>query len=190
MKEIVDMTGRASTILKMKEKVKLKAAIICEKNGSIILISNFGRVLKIEITEDSMPLMGKLAQGQLFMRLFPEEHIIGAASEKEDENKTIAIGTEEGKFIYLKTNNLKKSVKGDLGEIPINLIQNNKATDNAIHLFDRDEFISLRTNEGRIARLDRSKVEELKKNNLQVYSLELNNKEKIERFITLISPEN
>ncbi len=190
MKEIVDLTGRASTILKMKEKVKLKAAIICEKNGSIILISNFGRVLKIEITEDSMPLMGKLAQGQLFMRLFPEEHIIGAASEKEDENKTIAIGTEEGKFIYLKTNNLKKSVKGDLGEIPINLIQNNKATDNAIHLFDRDEFISLRTNEGRIARLDRSKVEELKKNNLQVYSLELNNKEKIERFITLISPEN
>ena len=190
MKEIVDLTGRASTILKMKEKVKLKAAIICEKNGSIVLISNFGRVLKIEITEDSMPLMGKLAQGQLFMRLFPEEHIIGAASEKEDENKTIAIGTEEGKFIYLKTNNLKKSVKGDLGEIPINLIQNNKATDNAIHLFDRDEFISLRTNEGRIARLDRSKVEELKKNNLQVYSLELNNKEKIERFITLISPEN
>ncbi|MEB3158496.1 MAG: DNA topoisomerase (ATP-hydrolyzing), partial [Synechococcus sp.] len=61
--EVQELSGRAATILKLKDGVSLLSAVICEEGGTVTLISDIGRVLCLPVQDDNLPLMGKLAQG-------------------------------------------------------------------------------------------------------------------------------
>ena len=78
LSEVVDLSGRATSVLKLKEGVELNSAVICRDQGTLVLISDIGRLLRLRVTEDSLPLMGRLAQGPMTMRLLPGEQIVGA----------------------------------------------------------------------------------------------------------------
>ena len=71
LSEVVDLSGRATSVLKLKEGVELNSAVICRDQGTLVLISDIGRLLRLRVTEDSLPLMGRLAQGPMTMRLLP-----------------------------------------------------------------------------------------------------------------------
>lgn len=189
LKEIIDLSGRATTILKLKNNVNLKSSIICPFKGSVTLVTNIGRLLKLEINETNMPIMGKLAQGPLIMRLFPHEEIVGAVSYPSDNNNSIILGTKEGKIIKIKNNYLKESKKGNLGEIKILFNDTVNPIDRVIKVCPDHQVIGITTSLGRKGRITSDQINvELNEGTL-VYQTPLKNNEYIEEFISLIEPD-
>ena len=67
--EISDISNRSTTILKLKDSVKLKSCILCKENSYLYIVSDIGRIIKLKITENDFPFMGKLAQGTNIIKL-------------------------------------------------------------------------------------------------------------------------
>ena len=102
--EIIEISNRSTTILKLKENIKLTSCFLCEENSYLLIISNIGRIIKVKITETTFPYMGKVAQGNSIMKLFPGEKIIEALNIKDKQIKDIVLITNKGSFIKHKMN--------------------------------------------------------------------------------------
>lgn len=75
LNETIEISGRAATILKLKQGVELKSAMFCPVNGYLLIVSDIGRMIKIKLIDSEIPLMSKLAQGSITLKLFPGESI-------------------------------------------------------------------------------------------------------------------
>ena len=154
--EIQELSGRAATILKLKEGVTLLSAVICTKGGTVALISDIGRMLCLPIEEQSLPLMGKLAQGPMTMRMLPGEKLVGAVSqpadstnpESNENNGEVLVGTNNGELICLSLNDLRRCKRGDLGEIAVKL-----DADRVVAICESADLVGVVTNKGRHARI-------------------------------------
>ena len=56
--EISDISNRSTTILKLKENIKLKSCILCKENSYLYIVSNIGRIIKLKITEQGFSFYG------------------------------------------------------------------------------------------------------------------------------------
>merc|ERR1712185_193397 len=77
MSEVLDLSGRATSVVKLKEGVELASALICREHSDLVLVSDLGRILRLPVNETTLPLMGRLAQGPMTMRLLPGEQLVG-----------------------------------------------------------------------------------------------------------------
>ena len=123
-----DLSGRATSIVKLKEGVSLLSAVVCEDDGTVALVSDIGRVLCLPVEEQALPLMGKLAQGPMTMRMLPGESLVGAVSqpahndhsaESQGNSGEILVGSRQGKVIRLSLSDLRRCKRGDLSIIHI-----------------------------------------------------------------------
>jgi DNA gyrase subunit A len=157
--EIQELSGRAATILKLKEGVSLLSAAICEQGGTVALVSDIGRILCLPIEEQCLPLMGKLAQGPMTMRMLPGEHLVGAVSQpgnNSNESKNsgeVLIGTINGALIRMPLSDLRRCRRGDLGEIAVKLNGDDKKTDRLVSVCESADLVGVVTNKGRHARI-------------------------------------
>ena len=76
--DVLDLSGRATSMVKLKEGVTLCSATICREHTDLVLITNVGRLLRLPVNESTLPLMGRLAQGPMTMRLLPGERLVGS----------------------------------------------------------------------------------------------------------------
>ena len=116
--EILDLSGRATSVVKLKEGVTLNSAVICRDHQDLLLFSDIGRVLRIPIRETTLPLMGRLAQGPMTMRLLPGEGLIGALC---PEQPSVLLVSREGRISRLDCSSLRRSERGDLGSIGVKI---------------------------------------------------------------------
>ena len=116
--EILDLSGRATSVVKLKEGVTLNSAVICRDHLDLLLFSDIGRVLRIPIRETTLPLMGRLAQGPMTMRLLPGEGLIGALC---PEQPSVLLVSREGRISRLDCSSLRRSERGDLGSIGVKI---------------------------------------------------------------------
>lgn len=187
IEEVVDLSGRAMTILKLKEGVYLKSAVICNQNGEVAIVSSLGRILKFEINNEIIPLMGKLAQGPLMMKTFPGETIIGAVSTPKSCESNLVIATKCGKIKIINFKSLRKCQKGDLGEISIYLKDSKKEIDRVVDVYNGKSLGCVISTKGKNARISIQELEAIptKENN----PLKLKQDEFIKKVIPLITPE-
>ncbi len=186
MEEIVELSGRAATILKLKDGVKLKSAILCPENGEITIISSFGRVLRLEVSEETMPLMGKLAQGPITMKTFPGEKIVRAVSTNNIENNFVIV-TKHGKIKKLKFSSLRKCKRGDFGEISLALKSSKNFSDEVIDIYNGHLLAALITNKGRNSRVSPENIENSSNDIEKHILISLKEEEYIERVTPLIT---
>ncbi len=184
--EFFDMSNRATTILKLKNNVKLKAGFICEENGYIFIISNIGRMLKFKITTKDMPYMGKLAQGPNMMKLFPDEFIVNALSINKNENKDIVLITKNGSFIKHSSQSLKTFKKGEIGKMGIKLQDSINNKNRIVDAFINDKYVSLLTNKNRYESLESEEINSKDYNKEQKILIDLEQDEIIESVFPLI----
>ena len=116
--EILDLSGRATSVVKLKEGITLNSAVICRDHQDLLLFSDIGRVLRIPIRETTLPLMGRLAQGPMTMRLLPGEGLIGALC---PEQPSVLLVSREGRISRLDCSSLRRSERGDLGSIGVKI---------------------------------------------------------------------
>ncbi len=188
--EISEISNRSTTILKLKKDIKLKSCILCEENSYLFMISNIGRIIKLKVTLNDFPCMGKLAQGTSIIKLFPGESIIEVLNIHEKNVKDLVLITSKGSFIKYKTNEIKTSKKGELGIIGINIKDTKMVKNRVISCFINNNYIYIKTNQERYKNLEAGQIFDSPYKKESKLNLTLNDDESIESIFSMILPEN
>ena len=177
--EFRELSGRATTVLKLKDGVVLERAVICKETDNLIVASSTGRSLRLPIDENNVPLMGRTAQGPTLMRLLPGETIVGAAVTAADAE--VLLISALGQLKKLAVSNLRLCQRGDLGEIALRFSNRN---DQLVDLRACDiEMVAVETQTGSIRlQTDNLLAEDSRGTGL---NLELPKAEKVTRLLPL-----
>ncbi len=186
LEDVIDLSGRASTILKLKDGVILKSAVLCYPEGDVILATNIGRLLRLIVNNVSMPIMGKLAQGPMAIRLFPDELIIGAVSNQPNANKSLLLGTERGVITKILIKSIRACERGSLGELAMDLKDSKKVNDRVIDICSGDQIIGIVTNKGRNGRINAKELDIQSSKYSHKTILPLKENELLEQLVPLI----
>ena len=113
--EFQDLSGRAATVLKLKEGVTLQRVVVCREGGEVVVASSTARMLRLAVNDSNLPLMGRTAQGSMLMRLLPGETVVGAA--EVNTGGTVLLASRLGQIKRLDVGELRPCLRGDLGQI-------------------------------------------------------------------------
>ncbi len=188
--EINDISNRSTTILKLKDNIKLKKCLVCEENSYLFIISDIGRIIKFKITENDFPCMGKLAQGSSIIKLFPSENIIEALNVKETQVKDLILLTSKGSFIKYSTKEIRLSKKGSLGVIGFNFKYNNKMQNRLTHSFLNNKYVYIKTDKEKYEKITTDQIEKSLYKKEKKLDIKLNENEFIKSIFSMILPEN
>jgi DNA gyrase subunit A len=121
VEEFLELSGRAATVLRLKEGVELKRVVTCREDQNLVVASSTGRLLRLEVNEANLPVMGRTAQGPVLLRLLPGETVVGAAC--VDAAGSVLLATRLGQVKRLAVNGLRACERGDLGQIGLRFLQ-------------------------------------------------------------------
>ncbi len=113
LEEFVDLTGRGLTALKLKEGDQILQLILAEAGEQLVVATTGGRVLRVEVNDEYLPIQSRTSQGQLLMRLGKREQLVGCA--------TVSLGglllllTEKGYAKRMPVVMLRLANPGELG---------------------------------------------------------------------------
>ncbi|MCE2835888.1 MAG: DNA topoisomerase 4 subunit A [Cyanobium sp. 49614_E6] len=120
IEEFLELSGRAATILKLKEGVELQRVVACREDEELVVASSTGRMLRLAINEANLPVMGRMAQGPTLMRLLPGERVVGAAS--SPASGIVVMASRLGQLKQLALESLRLCQRGDLGQIGLRFL--------------------------------------------------------------------
>jgi DNA gyrase subunit A len=115
IEEFQELSGRAATVLRLKEGVELQRVVPCREGQDLVVASSTGRMLRLTVDEDQLPLMGRHAQGPMLFRLLPGESVVGAASVASGQ--TVLLASRLGQLKRLPVDELRGCQRGDIGQI-------------------------------------------------------------------------
>ena len=191
LEEILDLSGRAATILKLKESVYLQSAFLCKEASDVILISDIGRILRLPVNDANLPVMGKLAQGPIAMRLLPDEKMIGAISVNPNNQNSLLMVSSKGIIIKMQVDSLRLCKRGDLGEIGFPIQKLDSSNDRVIDICNGDVLGGIATSQGRHGRIDANTIPASTPEDINTVSINLKEGERINELVPLISqPKN
>ena len=179
--DVLDLSGRATSVVKLKEGVQLKTAVICREHQDLLLVSDIGRMLRLPINEDVLPLMGRLAQGPMTMRLLPGEDLVGALCPTEP---TVLLVSEQGHLARIDLSSIRPSQRGDLGSMAIQLTGD---ADRITGLAEANGLIGMVSTEQRHGRIDPTTLEITNSGDAFSNQIELHQGEAITDLIPQIS---
>ncbi len=177
LEDVVDLSGRATTILKLKEGIKLKSAIFCQDNSYVILGTDYGRLLKLKVNENNLPIMGKLAQGPMTMKLFPNEKIINAISWDNKKSDFLLLITKKGNMQIQSIAEIRTCERGDIGQICLKKKESKKDFALVADFCLTEGVVGIVTSLGRYGRIDTEDLHQ---------KIHLKENEHLERVIPLI----
>ena len=121
IEEVQDLSGRATSVLKLKEGVTLKRVLPFGSNHELVVASSTGRLLRLAVNESNLPVLGRTAQGPQLMRLLPGEDVVGAASVQSGGE--VLLASRMGQLKKLRVESLRLCQRGDLGQIGLRFLQ-------------------------------------------------------------------
>jgi DNA gyrase subunit A len=153
LQDMRELSGRAASVLKLKDGVSLQAGMICSEGGTITLVTDIGRVLRLPVDDTTLPLMGKLAQGPVAMRLLPGEQLVGAVSLPADDPGQLIAATRQGRLIRRQLDDLRLCHRGDLGDLAIDLNATAAPDDRLVAVCLSAPLLGLISSQGRHGRV-------------------------------------
>ncbi|MFM7236492.1 MAG: DNA topoisomerase (ATP-hydrolyzing) subunit A [Cyanobium sp.] len=139
IEDFQDLSGRAATVLKLKEGVTLKRVVACGRDQDLVVASSTGRLLRLAVSEANLPVLGRTAQGPQLMRLLPGETVVGAACVASDGE--VLLASRMGQLKKLQVGSLRQCQRGDLGQIGLRFLQR------------ADQLVDLQGAEGSLVRV-------------------------------------
>ena len=113
VEELANLTGRGLTLIKLKDNDRLGYASLTQEHKEVVLATTGGRVLRVELSEKQLPIMGRLAQGVEALRLGRQEQLLGAHTTNPDDN--LFLVSQLGYAKRLPVNAVRRGKLGDLG---------------------------------------------------------------------------
>ena len=166
----------------MKEGVELNNAVICRDQETLVLISDIGRLLRLRINEESLPLMGRLAQGPMTMRLLPGEQIVGAVC---TEQAPLMLFSQRGMIGRIDCSGVRYNQRGDLGSMAV---QVDAESDRLVGISAGPGLVGVRTSKDRHGRLNPDNITISKPGDKLMEKMSLQSGETIVEVINAIQP--
>ncbi len=117
MQDLQDLTARGLALLKLKEGDRLQYINLVTSQGqeqsNLIIATSSGRLLRWEVSDQQLPLLGRAAQGQQVTPLRPKEKLVGLVSLTPQEQ--ILLVTKYGYSKRLPINSMRVVGRGELG---------------------------------------------------------------------------
>jgi len=113
LSEFTHLTGRGLTALKLKEDDELRYVTLAETGEQLVLATSGGRILRFEINDDQVPVMGRSAQGQLALRLSKQEELVGCLALTASDELLLISAQSYGKRMPI--NVIKPINRGEIG---------------------------------------------------------------------------
>ena len=120
IEEFQELSGRAATVLKLKDGVELTRVVSCAKGEDLVVASSTGRLLRLAVDDANLPVMGRAAQGPMLLRLLPGEAVVGAACVPAEGS--VLLATRQGRVKRLAIEELRRCQRGDLGQIGLRFL--------------------------------------------------------------------
>jgi DNA gyrase subunit A len=155
LEDFQELSGRAASVLKLKEGVTLQRVVLCRDGEELVVASSTGRMLRLEVNDTNLPVMGRNAQGPVLLRLLPGEAVVGAAGVSPEG--CVLLASRSGQLKRLALNSLRRCQRGDIGQIGVRF---NQRGDQLIDLReDRSLVVAAVLNDGRSLRLDTAELQ-------------------------------
>jgi DNA gyrase subunit A len=153
--EFADLTGRGLTVLKLKEDDQLAYINLIELGDQLVLATSGGRLLRLEVNDEQLPIMSRTAQGNLAIRVRKQEKLVGCSVIYQEDD--LLLMSEQGYTKRLATNALRLSSLGELGTQAFQFAKKTDALAGMVAVFP-DTEVTIVTSTNRIARLGRDDV--------------------------------
>ncbi|MFP4122725.1 DNA gyrase/topoisomerase IV subunit A [Coleofasciculus sp.] len=111
--ELLNLTARGLTVIKLKQEDSLAYVSLAQPTDDLIIATSNGRLLRFEINDQNLPIMGRTAQGNQALRLRRREQLVGCVAIAANENLLLVSEQGYGKRIGL--NVVRRIKRGDLG---------------------------------------------------------------------------
>jgi DNA gyrase subunit A len=111
--ELANLTARGTTLIKLKDDDRLHYVSFAQTGQQLVLATSNGRMLRFEVNDEQLPLMGRTAQGNQALRLSRREHLIGCAALAVDDH--LLLVSEQGYRKRLPISAIRRGNRGDLG---------------------------------------------------------------------------
>jgi DNA gyrase subunit A len=121
IEEFLELSGRATTVLKLKDGVELQRVVACGDGHELVVASSTGRMLRLAVNGDNLPVMGRTAQGPVLLRLLPGETVVGATCGAAAAG--VLLATQLGRVKRLAVSELRPCQRGDLGQIGLRFLE-------------------------------------------------------------------
>ena len=110
--ELTNLTARGTTLMKLKDDDQLQFVSLGKTGENLILGTSNGRILRFEVNDEQLPIMGRTAQGTQASRL-RREHLIGCAVLAAEDN--LLLVSEQGYGKRLPVSAIRRGNRGDIG---------------------------------------------------------------------------
>ena len=121
IEDFLELSGRATTVLKLKDGVELQRVVACGDGHELVVASSTGRMLRLAVNSDNLPVMGRTAQGPVLLRLLPGETVVGATCGTAADG--VLLATQLGRVKRLAVTELRLCQRGDLGQIGLRFLE-------------------------------------------------------------------
>jgi DNA gyrase subunit A len=151
LEEFSNLTSRGLGVMKLKEQDELQLGLLTKAQQQIVLATSGGRLLRFEVNDEQLPLMGRSAQGLIALRLRKQEQLVGCVSVEPIEN--ILLVSEKGYLKRTPVNLLPLGSRGDLGNPGFKFDLKHDALA-ALQVAPPEAWVTVLTDGDRMARLD------------------------------------
>jgi DNA gyrase subunit A len=185
LSEFTHLTGRGLTALKLKEDDELRYVTLAETGEQLVLATSGGRVLRFEINDEQVPIMGRSAQGYLALRLPKQEELVGCLALTASDELLLISAQSSAKRMPISA---IKSV--NRGEIGVQAIQFAAKTDRlaGIALAVPGIEVKVLTDADRMARLLLEQIPKQPRTGSGDRLLKLDKKEKVVEWVVAYLP--
>ena len=174
--ELANLTSRGITLMKLKEDDRLKYVNLAKTGEQLVLATGGGRLLRLQVNDDHLPLMGRPTMGVQAMRLRRSEQLVGALTLGDEEN--ILIVSQLGYAKRLPMSTIRLANLGDLGTQALHFTSKTDALAAMVAAPAKSQIVLL-TSAQRVVRMPVNSVQLRGKDGTGDRILELNPDEKI-----------
>ncbi len=145
--EFTELTNRGMTVVKLKDEDELSYAALCQPQDQVVIATSLGRLLRLPINDEQLPIMGRTAQGSQVTRLRKQEELVGFAV--APVKGSVLLVSQMGDVKRIGVNQLRSSRRGAIGT---QVFQFKQETDRLIGLatVKSEQVIHLLTSENRL----------------------------------------
>jgi DNA gyrase subunit A len=176
LSEFQNLSGRGLTALKLKEGDELQFAELAATDEQLIVATSTGRVLRLAINDDQVPIMGRAAQGQQVLRLGKQERLVGCVVLSSGDE--LLLVTAQGYAKRMALRSLRLSQRGELGTYAIQFTAKTDTLIGAAPALPNSE-VNVLTDEDRLVQIAVSKVNLYGKEGTGDRAVKLTRKEKL-----------
>lgn len=187
LSEFTHLTGRGLTALKLKDDDELCQVTLAAAGEQLLLATSGGRVLRFEINDEQVPILGRAAQGHLALRLSRQEELIGCVvlTVKDD----LVMISAHGQVKRIRVSAIRQGHRGELGS---QAMQFTTKTDRLAGIAPAMPGTEVRvlTNGEHMARLSTDQISVQGKEGSGDRLLKLDKKEQVTELVVAYLPES